>query len=267
MSMPKLQLCLLLAVLGATAASTPATGVTQFMITFYSAAGCADADAVENDYKAIGACREDDGAWYKAKMVDGDWVSEAFTDSACTQGATADETINGACTGPTDDGQWYKGSEDKTVVTLYVENYNTSSCVGDPLDNFYHGAHNCEPVDPGDDKGVSMIREIDGETFTEKHYSQAACAGGLNSSLTVEVVADGTCQAHPSESGIFLKMFLWRESGLPGAAPATSAPGNGSNSSTTAASPSAATSGGSGMSLAAAQALTLVSVAIAALLA
>jgi len=186
--------------------------VDQWHVQKFSAAGCNAADKVQDDYKELGVCNQDDATtWKKAVGTATEYTQKTYTDSACTtEKAGADtEILNAACTEK--DGTWQTGSVVSTFDTFrQAGRYTDSACTTRDSGEFgfqFHAMNTCQQTGAA----TSLEYVCTATTIQKGSYETKDCSGTRTTSCSdCNVWTSGdVCTAYPSgheHAGKFYKM-------------------------------------------------------------
>jgi len=156
--------------------------VDQWHVQVYSAAGCNAADKIEDDYKELGVCdQEDANTWKKAVGAVGSaYTQKKYTDSACTTEKTGETpyVLNADCTAK--DGKWQTGTVVTTLDTYrgygpYTDNTCTTLTTGE-FGARYHAMNTCQQT-----SASSSIKYVCTATsITKQVYTTKDCSGTID---------------------------------------------------------------------------------------
>jgi len=153
--------------------------VDQWHVQIYSAAGCAAADKVEDDYKELGVCDQDDATtWKKAVGTATSYTETKYSDNACTtvKAGETPYTLNAACTAK--DGKWQTGSVSSTLDTYrgdgpYTDSACTTRVSGEEYGFSYHAMNTCQQTDAA----TSIMYVCTANTIQKGKYTTKDCSG------------------------------------------------------------------------------------------
>jgi hypothetical protein len=186
--------------------------VDQWHVQKFSAAGCNAADKVEDDYKELGVCNQDDATtWKKAVGTATEYTEKKYTDSACTieKSGGGAEVLNAACTEK--DGKWQTGSVDSTFDTFrQAGRYTDSACTTRESGEYgfsFHAMNTCQQTGAA----ASLMYVCTSTTIQKVPYTTKDCSGTRTTSCSdCNVWTSGdVCTAYPSgheHAGKFYKM-------------------------------------------------------------